>query len=208
MRTLRSTAAVALLALLIAVPGVAAPRRAQRAAQPTTPPAPAPAAQQPQPAQQPPQPQQQTLPIDQPISPAQIQKWFEAFTVLQAQDRLQLSETQYFKFVQRLKALQDTRWAHQQAHQRMLNDLRKLTNPQTGSNDEGAIAERLKALKDEDAAAVVDVNKAYDGVDETLDMRQQALFRIFEDQVEQQKLELLIRARQNARAQARGRQGK
>ena len=203
---MRSTAAVALLALLIAVPGVAAPRRAQRAAQPTTPPAPAPAAQQPQPAQQP--PQQQTLPIDQPITPAQIQKWFEAFTVLQAQDRLQLSETQYFKFVQRLKALQDTRWNHQQAHQRILNDLRKLTNPQTGSNDEGAIAERLKALKDEDAAAVVDVNKAYDGVDETLDMRQQALFRIFEDQVEQQKLELLIRARQNARAQARGRQGK
>jgi hypothetical protein len=204
---MRSTAAVALLALLIAVPGVAAPRRAQRAAQPTTPPAPAPAVQQPQPAQQQPQPQQ-TLPIDQPISPAQIQKWFEAFTVLQAQDRLQLSETQYFKFVQRLKALQDTRWNHQQAHQRILNDLRKLTNPQTGSNDEGAIAERLKALKDEDAAAVVDVNKAYDGVDETLDMRQQALFRIFEDQVEQQKLELLIRARQNARAQARGRQGK
>jgi len=206
---MRSTAALALLALLIAVPGLAAPRRAQRAGQATTPPAPAPAAQQPQPAQQQPQqPQQQTLPIDQPISPAQIQKWFEAFTVLQAQDRLQLSETQYFKFVQRLKALQDTRWNHQQAHQRILNDLRKLTNPQTGSNDEGAIAERLKALKDEDAAAVVDVNKAYDGVDETLDMRQQALFRIFEDQVEQQKLELLIRARQNARAQARGRQGK
>jgi hypothetical protein len=205
---MRPTAAVALLALLIAVPGVAAPRSAQRGAQ-TPPPAPAPAAQQPQPAQQQPQAQQQqTLPIDQPITPAQIQKWFEAFTVLQAQDRLQLSETQYFKFVQRLKALQDTRWNHQQAHQRILNDLRKLTNPQTGSNDEGAIAERLKALKDEDAAAVVDVNKAYDGVDETLDMRQQALFRIFEDQVEQQKLELLIRARQNARAQARGRQGK
>jgi hypothetical protein len=198
---MRSTPAVALLALLIAAPGVPAPRRAQRATQ-TTPPAPAPAA--PQPAQQ----QPQTLPIDQPITPAQIQKWFEAFTVLQAQDRLQLSEAQYFKFVQRLRALQETRWNHQQAHQRILNDLRKLTNPQAGSNDEAAIAERLKALRDEDAAAVVDVNKAYDAVDETLDMRQQALFRIFEDQVEQQKLELLIRARQNARALARGRQGK
>ena len=201
MRTMRSTPAVALLALLIAAPGVPAPRRAQCATQ-TTPPAPAPAA--PQPAQQ----QPQTLPIDQPITPAQIQKWFEAFTVLQAQDRLQLSEAQYFKFVQRLRALQETRWNHQQAHQRILNDLRKLTNPQAGSNDEAAIAERLKALRDEDAAAVVDVNKAYDAVDETLDMRQQALFRIFEDQVEQQKLELLIRARQNARALARGRQGK
>jgi hypothetical protein len=207
MPTMRSTLPAALLALLIAAPGIAAPWRAQRATQ-TTPAAPAPATAQPQPAQQQPAQQQQTLPIDQPISPAQIQRWFEAFTVLQAQDRLQLSETQYFKFVQRLKALQDTRWNHQQAHQRILNDIRKLTNPQTGSNDEAAIAERLKALKDEDAAAVVDVNKAYDGVDETLDMRQQAVFRIFEDQVEQQKLELLIRARQNARAQARGRQGK
>jgi hypothetical protein len=188
MQRMRFAFATILVALAIATSAVAGPR--QRAG------VPAPSTQAPASVTtQPP------LPIDQPITAGQIQRWFEAFTALQAQERLQLSEAQYFKFMTRLQALQETRRTHQQAHQRILNDLRKLTNPQTGSNDEAAIAERLKALKDEDTAAVVDLNKAYEGVDETLDTRQQARFRIFEDQVEQQKLELLMRARQNARAQ-------
>ena len=190
----QSSLVVILLALGVASPGFAGPR--QRGAAPSTQ-APAPAA-----APQPP-----VLPADRPITAGEIQRWFEAFTALQAQERLQLSEGQYFKFMARLQVLQETRRNHQQAHQRILNDLRRLTNPETGTNDEAAIVERLKALKDEDAAAVADVAKAYDGVDETLDMRQQARFRIFEDQVEQQKLELLMRARQNARAAARGKKG-
>ena len=37
------------------------------------------------------------------------------------------------------------------------------------------------------------------------DARQQARFRIFEERMEQQKLELLMKTRQNARAAARGR---
>jgi hypothetical protein len=182
-----SALVIVLASLGVATPGVAGPRQRAGAQAPST--------QAPAPAAAP------VLPADRPISAGEIQRWFEAFTALQAQERLQLSEAQYFKFMARLQALQETRRNHQQAHQKILNDLRKLTNPQTGSNDEAAITERLKALKDEDAAAVVDIAKAYDGVDETLDMRQQARFRIFEDQVEQQKLELLMRARQNARAQ-------
>jgi hypothetical protein len=82
--------------------------------------------------------------------------------------------------------------------------MRKLTNPQTGSNDEATLADRLKALHDEEDKAAADVRAAYAAVDETLDVRQQARFRLFEDRMEQQKLELLMRARQNARA-TRGR---
>jgi len=206
MPAMRSAVSAGVLTLAIALPAFAGPRQRANPQAPSTqaPPTQPPSTQAPAPAAA---AQAPVLPADQPITAGQIQRWFEAFTALQAQERLQLSEAQYFKFMSRLQALQETRRNHQQAHQKILNDLRKLTNPQTGSNDEGAIAERLKALKDEDAAAVVDVSKAYDGVDETLDMRQQAVFRIFEDQVEQQKLELLMRARQNARAQARGKRG-
>jgi len=142
---------------------------------------------------------------DAPISAGQIQRWFEAFTVLQAQEALQLSESQYGRFVTRLKMLQDTRRKHQLARNQVMADLRSLTNPQRGSNDESALAERLKALRDEDDRAVADLKKAYEGVEETLDIRQQARFRIFEERVEQQKLELLMKTRQNARAAARGR---
>jgi hypothetical protein len=163
-------------------------------AAPQPPPNPAPA-----PAPAPAQPG-----ADAAISAGQIQRWFEAFTVLQAQEALQLSETQYGRFVTRLKALQDSRRKHQIARNQIMGDLRKLTNPQTGSNDEVALTDRLKALRDEDDRTAVDLKKAYEGVDETLDTRQQARFRIFEERMEQQKLELLMRARANARA-ARGR---
>jgi hypothetical protein len=140
-----------------------------------------------------------------PISAGQIQRWFEAFTVLQAQDALQLSEAQYGRFVTRLKALQETRRKHQQARNQVLGELRRLTNPEKGTNDEASITERLKALREEDDRASVDMRKAYDAVDEMLDIRQQARFRLFEEKMEQQKLELLTRARANARAAARDR---
>ena len=190
--TLRFAACV--VALAIAAPVCAAPR-ARRVQRGTA----APRAVQQQLPELP--------PGDQPITARQIQLWFEAFTVMQAQDALQLSEAQYGRFVTRLKALQEARRNHLATHQKIINDLRKLTNPQTGNNDEALITERLKALRDEDERAGTDLRKAYDGVDETLDLRQQARFRIFEDRMEQQKLELLMRARQNARAAARGKRG-
>ena len=157
--------------------------------------------------QQPPAPASQLpVPQDAPtLTAAQIQRWFEAFTVLQAQEALQLSEAQYGRFVTRLKALQETRRAHMQSHARILADLRRLTNPETGNNEEALITERLKALREEDDRAAGDLRKAYEAVDESLDIRQQARFRLFEERMEQQKLELLMRARQNARNAARGR---
>lgn len=139
------------------------------------------------------------------ISAGQVQRWFEAFTVLQAQEALNLSEAQYGRFVTRLKTLQDARRKHQVARNQIMGDLRKLTNPQTGSNDETSLVERLRALRDEDDRAAAELKRAYEAVDEALDTRQQARFRIFEERMEQQKLELLMRTRQNARAAQRGR---
>lgn len=139
------------------------------------------------------------------LSAGQIQRWFDAFTVLQAQEQLQLSEAQYGRFVTRLKDLHEVRRKHQQARNQILGELRRLTNPQAPRADDGRIGERLKALREEDDRGAAELRKAYDGVDETLEVRQQARFRLFEDRVEQQKLELLMRARQNARKAARGR---
>jgi hypothetical protein len=141
------------------------------------------------------------------FSAGQIQRWFEAYTVLQAQDALRLSEAQYGRFVTRLKSLQEARRRHQQTRNQILGELRKLTNPQApaAAGADTQIAERLKALHDEDERSQADLKKSYDALDETLDVRQQARFRVFEERMEQQKLELLMRARQNARNPARGR---
>jgi hypothetical protein len=147
------------------------------------------------------------LPDPSTISAAQIQRWFEAFTVLQAQEALELSEAQYGRFVTRLKALQEARRRQQQARNKILADMRRLTNPQTGNQDEAQLAELLKGLRDADERGAAELKRAYEAVDETLTLRQQARFRVFEERMEQQKLELLMRARQNARA-GRGRDGR
>src|SRR3954464_8744657 len=89
-------------------------------------------------------------PDGQPISAGQIQRWFEAYTVLQAQEALGLSEAQYGRFVTRLKSLQEIRRRHQQARNQILADLRKLTNPQPTPPDETQVADRMKALREED----------------------------------------------------------
>jgi len=145
------------------------------------------------------------IPAGRPISAGEIQKLFDAFTMIQAQDALKLSEAQYGPFVTRLKALQDTRRRHQQTRNQILADLRRLTNPESGISDESLIAARVKAFRDEDDRGAGEIRKAYNAVDETLDVRQQARFRLFEERMEQQKLELLMRARQTARGQAQRR---
>ena len=179
MRGFRVIAAVIFLASVIPVAA------AQRAKQPTRPPA------QVNPGQ--------ADPAD--MNPGEIQRMFDAWALVEAQDVLQLSDAQYGKFVPRMKALHDTRRRHQQARQQILAELRKLTSPAPATTiDEAAVREKLKVLRDEDDRAVADVRKALDGVDEVLDPPQQARFRLFEERMEARKLQLLMQARANARA--------
>src|SRR4029078_3126996 len=158
---------------------------------------------------QPPTSQQATpqVPVPQdeegrPISAGQIQRWFEAYTVLQAQEALRLTEAQYGRFVTRLKSLQEIRRRHQQARNKILNQLRQLTTAAgraVAAPDESAIAEQLRLLRDEDDRGAADLRKAYEGVDETLNVAQQGRFRTFEERMEQSKLDVPVRAPHNAR---------
>jgi hypothetical protein len=65
------------------------------------------------------------------------------------------------------------------------------------------VRERLKGLKDHDQRAAAELLKAYEALDQVLDVRQQARFRVFELNMERQKLDMLLRARQGA-ARRRG----
>jgi hypothetical protein len=127
----------------------------------------------------------------------------DAYAVVQAQDTLQLSDTQYGQFVARLKKLHQTRRQAQQQRNRILQELRRLAGPQSTQIDENAIRTNLKALREVEERAAGEVRKAYDAVDEVLDARQQARFRVFEENLERRKLDLLMRARQGAATQRR-----
>jgi len=85
----------------------------------------------------------------------------------------------------------------------VLNQLRKGLNE--GDSDE-QIKASLKLLQDIDDRAAADTRRAFEAVDQALDLRQQAKFRIFEEQMERRKLELVTRARQANRANNPNRQ--
>jgi Spy/CpxP family protein refolding chaperone len=61
--------------------------------------------------------------------------------------------------------------------------------------DEAKLKERMKELQDLETRSAADVKKAYDAIDQVLDVRQQAKFRVFEEAMEHRKLELVTRAR-------------
>jgi len=120
---------------------------------------------------------------------------FEAYALLQAQNQLKLTDEQYADFIVRLRGLQNARRRHQQSRQRLIQDLRRLTNPQNANTDEPAIRTALDALAREDAFAQDEITKSLAQVDEVLDVRQRARFRLLEEQLERWKLDLLSRVR-------------
>jgi hypothetical protein len=132
------------------------------------------------------------------VSPAEIQRLFDAYALVQAQAQLKLSDDQYPPFLARYKALQDLRRRSQNERGRIIQDLRRLSMDEAKS-DEGQLRDRIKAMQDLDVQAAADVRKAYDAVDQVLDLRQQARFRVFEEQMERRKIDLVTRARQNNR---------
>jgi len=138
--------------------------------------------------------------LEQPgVTPAEIQRMFDAYALVQAQEQLKLRDDQYPQFLTRFKALQDIRRRNQQERGRVVQEMRRLVND--AASDEGAIKDRLKALQDIDARAEADVRKAVEALDAVLDVRQQARFRLFEQQMEQQKIRMLMRAQLQNRQQ-------
>ncbi len=128
------------------------------------------------------------------VTPGEVQKMFDAYALMQAQEQLKIGDDQFSRFLTRFKALQELRRQALQERTRIIVDLRRLTTaPQT---DEAQIKDRLNALQELQTRSMADVKKAYDAIDQVLDVRQQAQFRVFEEQMERRKLELVMRARQ------------
>jgi Spy/CpxP family protein refolding chaperone len=119
------------------------------------------------------QPPGSAAPLEQPgVSPAEIQRMFDAYALLQAQDQLKIGDELYPQFLSRFKALQDARRKALQERTRIIQDLRRLSSD--AQLDEGQIKDRLKALQELETRSGVEVRKAYDGIDQVLDVGQQS----------------------------------
>lgn len=136
------------------------------------------------------------------VSPAELQRLFDAYVLMQAQDDLSLDDEQYPRFLSRVKILQDARRRADVERRRIVQELRRLTQPRAEAFDETRVKDRLKALDDLNARSAVEIQQAQARLDEVLTLRQQARFRIFEEMMEQRKVDLLMRARQQNRPRA------
>jgi len=126
---------------------------------------------------------------------AELQRLFDAYTVMQAQEALQLDDAQFGQFVPKLKALQDTRRRNDVSRSQLVAELGRMTAPGTAGFDEAAVKERMRALQELEARAAAELRRAYDAIDQQLDVRRQARFRVFEQNMERRKLQLMLRAR-------------
>lgn len=136
------------------------------------------------------------------LSSQEVQRLLDAYVVLQAQDALGLSDSQYPQFLTKLRTLQEVRRRNERSRLRLMSELNRLTSGRVAAEGaEAQIHERLKALDDLEASSASELRKAREELFQTLDFRQQARFRVFEEQMERRKLELLLRARARPRQQ-------
>jgi len=128
----------------------------------------------------------------------------DTYAIVEAQKALTIADERYGTFAARLKKLQDIRRRNQRQRHQMVRELARMAGPRAAVQaDEAAIRAQLTALREHDERAALELRQAYDALDEVLDTRQQARFRMFEEQIEQRKLELLVRARERARQKQR-----
>jgi hypothetical protein len=134
------------------------------------------------------------------MAPGEVQKLLDGYAVIQGQEFLGLSDLQFAQFLPKFRALQETRRRGELERLRLVQELNRITNAQAAQLGDSDIRDRLRALRELEVRAVNDLQRARDAVDQTLDLRQQARFRVFEEQMEQRKLQLLMQVRQANRA--------
>jgi hypothetical protein len=130
-------------------------------------------------------------PVGRGMNAMQLQQHLDAFALIQAEQQLKLSTEQYSVFAPKLIRVQTMRRRMMQERRRLLNDLNQLLVAPTPSDE--AIAEKTKAFDDWNRRMNDELSKSYQDLDTSLTPWQRGRFRLFEEQMERRKLELLTK---------------
>jgi hypothetical protein len=133
----------------------------------------------------------------QPVNPLvairDVEDALDGRVLIQAQTALQLSDAQYQAFWPKMRELQKVRRQHEQRHVALINQLNQATKAGAPLLDDATLTARVKALDDLEAAMVSDERAALAEVDSVLTVFQRARFRVFEENMEREKLKLLVK---------------
>ena len=133
-------------------------------------------------------------------TPDEIERLFDAFVLVQAQRALDLTDDQFVQFAPRLIRLQEVRRNQQTRAQRLLRSVQELSNRQPPVED-AQLERQLEQLSQHPSRTARLVRAAHEALDELLDVRQRAQFRLFEQRMERRKLQLVMQARRARPAQ-------
>lgn len=125
-----------------------------------------------------------------------VQNLVDAWALVQAEKDLELSNEQYPDFVARMTRLNNARRRFMMERQRLIRELRaSVMTPAENRPEDAALTEKVRSLDDLNQKAAQEVRRLAQEVDGVLTPYQRARFRIFEEQIERQKIDMLIRAR-------------
>ena len=127
-----------------------------------------------------------------PAKLATVQEALDGIEIATADKMLQLAPERYGDFIQRLRNLQLVRRRRQEQRLRLLNELRRAVNQQPPADDT-ALEGPIRQLDEFERQTTQEVQTAYGQIDEVLTPRQRARFRLFEEQMDQRKIEILLR---------------
>jgi hypothetical protein len=140
-------------------------------------------------------------PADQ-LTVQEVERQFDRLELFEAQRALGLDAESFLPVAERLERLQSLRRRHQNQRRLILRDLRAAVAPGAAGVDEATLAARLAELSGLGVRQAQEMRRAQLALEALLTVRQRAMFRLFQERFERQKLDLLVRARQ-----ARGRGG-
>lgn len=136
------------------------------------------------------------LPDPDVLGPNQVDQLLDTWMIVQAQPFLNLNDNQWLMFAQKLKNLQNIRRRVQkQRHDTLVALQQMMQNP--GPLEEAVVTERLRTFDELSAQAAPELRQAYLDIDKLLNPRQRVRFRVFEERMEQKKMELIAQARKN-----------
>lgn len=128
----------------------------------------------------------------------QIQENWNLLVLKNARGFLALSDTQYPNFFAKMSTLQETRDRRFRERRRLLNELGRLTGPNNPDPPSDAtLVTKTREFDELEAQAAQAERTALAAVDEVLTPFQRARFRVFEEQMDRRKLQMLAQVIRN-----------
>ena len=125
-----------------------------------------------------------------------VQSMVDAWALVEAQKQLDLSEEQHGTFVTRMMRLQNLRRRHMMERQRLLREMGGVAfSGGSQRPDDAALTEKLKTFDDLSQRSAQELRQATQELDAILTPYQRVRFRVFEERIERQKIDMLMRAR-------------